>query len=89
MPKDASERMPEQGGRHVTHEKHRRPNRARGRYKVLGGKQRAKQVASGQTLNMSGTGVLFTTDGTRYREIRIQNTSGRRLFPFAESARAV
>jgi hypothetical protein len=30
-------------------------------YKVLSGKQKEKQAGSGQTLNISGKGVLFTT----------------------------
>jgi hypothetical protein len=34
------------------------------RYKVLGGKQKVKQAGSGKTLNMSGRGVLFTTEST-------------------------
>ena len=34
------------------------------RYKVLGEKQRVKQVGSGETLNMSSRGVLFTTEST-------------------------
>ena len=34
------------------------------RYKVLGGKQRVKRLGSGKTLNMSGKGVLFTTEST-------------------------
>lgn len=32
------------------------------RYKVLGGRQRVKQRGAGQTLNISGGGVLFTTE---------------------------
>jgi len=32
------------------------------RYSVLGGKHTVKQVGSGKTLNMSGRGVLFTTE---------------------------
>jgi hypothetical protein len=31
-------------------------------YKVLGGRQKARPLGSGQTLNMSGKGVLFTTE---------------------------
>ena len=34
------------------------------RYSVLGGKHKVKQVGSGKTLNMSGRGVLFTTEST-------------------------
>ena len=34
------------------------------RYSVLGGKHRVKQIGSGKTLNMSGRGVLFTTEST-------------------------
>jgi hypothetical protein len=34
------------------------------RYKVLGGRERVKHLGSGQTLNMSAKGVLFTTEST-------------------------
>jgi hypothetical protein len=34
------------------------------RYKVLRGRQRTKQIGSGKTLNISGKGVLFTTEST-------------------------
>jgi hypothetical protein len=34
------------------------------RYRVLSGRQGVKQAGSGQTLNMSGRGVLFTTEST-------------------------
>jgi hypothetical protein len=34
------------------------------RYKVLGGKQRVKGFGAGKTLNISGRGVLFTTEST-------------------------
>jgi hypothetical protein len=34
------------------------------RYSVLGGKHTVKQVGAGKTLNMSGRGVLFTTEST-------------------------
>ena len=34
------------------------------RYRVLGGKHRTTQAGSGRTLNMSGGGVLFTTEST-------------------------
>ena len=32
------------------------------RYKVLSGRQKAKQTGFGKTLNISGKGVLFTTE---------------------------
>jgi hypothetical protein len=34
------------------------------RYKVMTGRQKVKHIGSGKTLNMSGKGVLFTTEST-------------------------
>ena len=42
------------------------------RYKVLGAKRTLTQVGSGRTLNMSSTGILFSTESTLPEGERIQ-----------------
>src|SRR5258708_26747156 len=41
---------------------HRLPIEREVRYKVIGGKQTVRPTGSGMTLNMSSSGVLFTTE---------------------------